>query len=124
MSDRFAYYHEKRKLITIDLEEVLYLESSGNYTKFVERTQTHVVRTTLERALDSLPVKIVFRIAKSYALCTYNVKAFNKSSAWFKRGGDPDLEYTPSKKYYEEALLQLNILDRDFGELIEIPMEE
>jgi DNA-binding LytR/AlgR family response regulator len=124
MSERFYFYHERRKLICIDLHDILYLEASGNYTKFKGKAETHIVRTTLERALELLPEEVVFRISKSYALCAYNVKEFDKSRAWFKKGGEPDIEFTPSRNHYEQAVLKLNILDRDFGEWIEIPMEE
>lgn len=109
MSDRFYLYRDQGKFIRIDLHDILYLQSTGNYTQFEGKNQSHIVRISLERSLELLPEKLFIRPTRSNALCLHNLKAFNKESAWFKEG-EPELEYTPSKKYFDECLKKINFL--------------
>lgn len=62
------FIKSEKRLIQLDLSEVYYLESYGNYVKVWLENEYHLTAGTLTSFVDQLPVSDFFRIHKSYII--------------------------------------------------------
>ena len=66
--------------VTLSLNEILYLEAYGDYTKIVTEKKSHLTLTTLSSFLESLPAGKFMRIHRSYVIAINKVQCFNIKS--------------------------------------------
>ena len=64
-------------IIKIDMNEIYYLESEGNYVIIYERDEKHTVRAKLVDLMEKLPKDIFFQIHRRYAVNFKNITALN-----------------------------------------------
>lgn len=71
------------KLIFLDAEEILYVESDGNYSTIVmDNSQKIVITKKLKEMNDILPENQFFRIHNSYIINLKKIKEFIKSEGY------------------------------------------
>ncbi|TCD07140.1 response regulator transcription factor [Pedobacter frigidisoli] len=91
------------KTIKLDVNEILYLEAFGDYTKIVTDKKVHLTLTTLSRFVDSLPLGKFIRIHRSYVIAKNKVNSFGSKSV------NVDANILPiGKTYLREAKQILN----------------
>ncbi|RFS14127.1 LytTR family DNA-binding domain-containing protein [Emticicia sp. C21] len=68
--------------IKVDLEELLYAESTGNYVKFFLANQTIVSRLTMSEVEVLLPLSAFIRIHRSFIVAKKKITKIDKRSVW------------------------------------------
>jgi two-component system LytT family response regulator len=68
--------------VKLDLSNLLYVESVGNYIRFHLTAQTIVSRLTMSEAEDLLPVKAFVRVHRSFIVAKTKITKIDKRSVW------------------------------------------
>ncbi len=71
--------------IRILLDDILYVESSGNYMQFVIKDQKVLSRLTLSEAEELLPPASFIRIHRSYIVSKKQITKIEKTAVWIKQ---------------------------------------
>jgi DNA-binding LytR/AlgR family response regulator len=71
--------------IRIQLDEILYVESSGNYMQFVLVGQKIVSRLTMGEVEELLPASAFIRIHRSYIVSKRHISKMDKNSVYIKQ---------------------------------------
>lgn len=70
------------ELIRVELDEILYVESNGNYLQFVAATRKIISRLTMNEAQALLPATKFIRIHRSYFVARHKVSKIGSNSVW------------------------------------------
>jgi DNA-binding LytR/AlgR family response regulator len=101
------FIRKDKVLKRIDPEQVMCLETSGNYTKiFLSDRTYYLVRTTLSDALNKLPKEIFIKIHRSLAASIYYIDDISRDHLVIAGEAIPI-----GRQYYESAISQLNIIE-------------
>jgi DNA-binding LytR/AlgR family response regulator len=68
--------------VRVELDEILYAESMGNYVQFVLSDRNVVSRLTMNEAAALLPENCFIRIHRSYLVAKKQVSKIDKKTAW------------------------------------------
>jgi DNA-binding LytR/AlgR family response regulator len=68
--------------VRVDLDDILYAESVGNYVQFVLADRNVVSRLTMAEAEALLPAKAFIRIHRSFIAATKHITKTDKKTAW------------------------------------------
>lgn len=68
--------------VRVELDDILYAESSGNYVQFVLEKQKIVSRLTMSEAEALLPAAFFIRIHRSYIVAKKHINKIEKNSIW------------------------------------------
>ncbi|HLX92503.1 MAG TPA: LytTR family DNA-binding domain-containing protein [Puia sp.] len=71
--------------IRIMLDDVLYVESSGNYMQFVLKDQKILSRLTMNEVEGLLPASLFVRIHRSFIVSKKQITKIEANSVWIKR---------------------------------------
>ena len=71
--------------IRVALDEILYVESSGNYMQFILTNQKILSRLTMNEVEDLLPASAFVRIHRSYIVAKKKITKIEKSAVWIKQ---------------------------------------
>jgi DNA-binding LytR/AlgR family response regulator len=71
--------------IRVELADIFYVESCGNYVQFVMDKQKIVSRLTMSEAEALLPAQDFVRIHRSYIVAKKQVSKIEKRSVWLKQ---------------------------------------
>lgn len=71
--------------IRVDLEDILYAESNGNYVQFVLEKNKIVSRLTMSEAEELLPAPAFIRIHRSYIVAKKRISKIDKNSVWINQ---------------------------------------
>lgn len=74
----FLFVKEGYDWVRVTVEDLLYVESDGNYLTFKEKTRKILTRMTMTEAQELLPKKHFFRIHKSYMVNLNHVQKIEK----------------------------------------------
>lgn len=66
----------------VALDEILYLQSAGNYVQFILTTQKLLSRLTMNEAEALLPAASFTRIHRSYVIANSKITRMDKNSIW------------------------------------------
>src|SRR6266700_5561636 len=75
--------------IRVDLEDILYAESTGNYVQFVLEKNKIVSRLTTSEAEALLPASAFIRIHRSYIVAKKRISKIEKNSVWINQPKRP-----------------------------------
>ncbi|MBO9198694.1 MULTISPECIES: LytR/AlgR family response regulator transcription factor [Niastella] len=75
--------------VRVELEEVLYAESCGNYVQFVTTGQKIASRLTMGEAEALLPASHFIRIHRSYIVALKHITKIDRRAAWIGKGELP-----------------------------------
>ncbi|MBS1598126.1 MAG: response regulator transcription factor [Bacteroidetes bacterium] len=70
--------------IRIELEEILYVQSTGNYMQFVLPDRKIISRLTMNEVEELLPASAFVRIHRSYIVAKTKVHRVEKNAVWIK----------------------------------------
>jgi len=71
--------------IRIELDDILYAESCGNYVQFVLENNKIVSRLTMSEAETLLPTSAFIRIHRSYIVAKKHINKIEKNNVWIKQ---------------------------------------
>ncbi len=71
--------------IRVSLDDILYVESNGNYMQFVLNNQKILSRLTMSEAEELLPKITFVRIHRSYIVSKKQVSKVEKNAIWIKQ---------------------------------------
>ena len=71
--------YEEEKVI---LDEILYVESAGNYMEFVLKNRKLLSRQTMAEVLQILPENQFVRVHRSYLIAVNKVEKISRNSLW------------------------------------------
>ena len=75
--------------IRVELNDILYVESNGNYMQFVLEKQKILSRLTMGEAEALLPAAAFIRIHRSYIVSKKQISKIEKNSIWIKQAELP-----------------------------------
>lgn len=70
------------ELIKIELDDILYVEGTGNYVKYVLKEQNIVTRLTMKETEEILPALDFMRVHRSYIVGKKHISKIKKSDIW------------------------------------------
>ncbi|WP_340112778.1 LytR/AlgR family response regulator transcription factor [Maribellus mangrovi] len=76
----FIYVKENKKVLKIQLDEILYLEGLSEYVKIHTESKKIVTKNSMTNMADKLPDSEFMRIHKSYIVSMSKIQAFTTSS--------------------------------------------
>ena len=68
--------------LRVELDEILYAESVGNYVQFVLADRNIVSRLTMSDAEELLPANVFIRIHRSFIVAAKHITKADKRTAW------------------------------------------
>jgi len=74
----FIFVKEGYDWVRVSIEDLLFIESDGNYLTFKEKSRKILTRMTMTEALEMLPQKHFFRIHKSYLVNLKHIQKIEK----------------------------------------------
>jgi len=111
MTKQSFFYRRDGVLQRINLDEIVLLETAGNYVKFYSRDDVHMVRTSLDAALSQLPKNQFAQIYRSFATVVDHLGIVGKDFVSLMLV--PDKAFPVSKKYYAPLIEKIKIIEAD-----------
>ncbi len=96
----FIFVRSERKMVKINFNEILYIESLGDYLKIFLNTQTIVTRKTMNAIESKLPSKNFIRIHRSFIVSFKEIKSYTNEFIEIKK------KALPISRSYKESVLQ------------------
>lgn len=87
--------------VRVSLEDLLYVESDGNYLTFREKTRKTLTRMTMTEAQELLPKKNFFRIHKSYLVNLSHVQKIERHQVSVSEN-----EFVPIAANYRDDMME------------------
>jgi DNA-binding LytR/AlgR family response regulator len=109
MSKQHFFFRQDGQLKKINLDKVVFLEAAKNYTWFKTLDGDHLVRISLNTAMELLPADKFLRVHRSFAVSFDHISEVGRESVLFT--AFPKLEVPVSRPYYVQFTKQVVILD-------------
>jgi len=95
------FLRSNKKYIQLEIDTVLFIEASGNYTKVITKNETIIVREKISSVLDLLPKEDFLQVHKSFAIAPKHIKSIEGNRIFIS-------DYIiPIGKYYKANITQL-----------------
>ncbi|AUP77704.1 LytR/AlgR family response regulator transcription factor [Flavivirga eckloniae] len=101
-SSDFMFVRSERRMIKIDFDAIIYIESYSDYIKIHLANKAIVTRETISAIEAKLPVKKFLRIHRSYIISIKNITSFTNEEIVINKKSLPI-----SRSYKKEVLLAL-----------------
>ena len=95
------FLRSNKKYIQVEIKEILFLESSGNYLKVVTTKETIIIRSKISDLLTELPVDYFLKVHKSFAVAKNHIKSIEGNRILIQE------HEVPIGKKYKTAVNQL-----------------
>jgi len=99
-STKYLYIRDNRKINKCHVDEILYIESRGEYVRYYTVGKKYMTKGSLSQLERALPGSVFFRIHNSYIVSVNHVTAF--TNAFVEIGG----ETLPISRKYREVAMQ------------------
>ncbi|CAM1369237.1 DNA-binding response regulator [Tenacibaculum soleae] len=96
----FIFVRADRKMIKINLNNILYIESLGDYLKVFTNDTTIVTRETMSNLLSKLPINQFLRIHRSYIISIQKINSYTNEFIEISK------KAIPISRSYKESVLQ------------------
>ena len=93
------FLRSNKKYIQVDIQEILFLESAGNYVKVVTTNDTITIRDKISHLMAKLPVGYFFKVHKSFAVAKKHIKSIEGNRIFIE-----DYEVPIGKMYRQEII--------------------
>ncbi|AEE18375.1 LytTR family two component transcriptional regulator [Dokdonia sp. Hel_I_63] len=101
--ETFSFFRSDRKMIKVDFNNILYIESIGDYLKIHTTNDVIVTRETLLATLEKLPATLFLRTHRSYVVAISNIESFTNEHININNKAIPI-----SRSYRDQVLSILN----------------
>ncbi len=99
-SKNYIFVRSDRKMVKINFEEILYIESLGDYLKVFLENKTVITRETMNNIESKLLINKFIRIHRSY------IVSLNKISSYTNEFIEINKKALPISRSYKESVLQ------------------
>lgn len=99
--DNKIFLRQNKSYIQVDLNSILYIEASGNYTQVVTTEDTIAIREKISDMIETLPENRFIQVHKSFAVATKHIKIVEGNRIFI---GD---HIIPIGKLYKTNIIQL-----------------
>lgn len=99
-SKNFMFVRADRKMVKINFDNILYIESLSDYVKIYTNQDTIITRETISNLDESLPKKQFLRVHRSYII------AINKIDSYTNEYIEIQKKAISISRSYKEAVLQ------------------
>jgi DNA-binding LytR/AlgR family response regulator len=96
----FMFVRSDRKMVKIDFNSVLYIESLSDYVKIFTSEKTIVIRETITSLEEKLPAKKFIRIHRSFIISRQNITSYTNEFIEINQ------KALPISRSYKESVLQ------------------
>ncbi len=69
------FLRENKKYTQVEIDSILFLEASGNYTKVITKNETLTIREKISELLNSFQAEDFIQIHKSFAVAVKHIKS-------------------------------------------------
>jgi DNA-binding LytR/AlgR family response regulator len=114
MPKQIFCYRKDGALQTINLDEIVVMETADNYLKFFMHKEIIVVRTSLEAALNQLPADRFIQIHRSYAVAIDQINKIEKDSLTLRIS--PETILPVSRTGYAALMERIQIIETGAGD--------
>ena len=94
------FVRSDRKMVKIDFNAILYIESLSDYLKIFTKEKTIVIRETISSLEEKLPSKKFIRIHRSF------IVSFKSISSYTNEFIEVNQKALPISRSYKESVLQ------------------
>lgn len=108
MYNKHFFLRQDGVLKKIDMDSIVYIEASKNYTKFYGTDDVYMARITFDAAMDLLPENKFLRVHRSFAAAAEHIDVIEKDSVRFV---SIRTEIPVSRKWYAALANLVIILD-------------
>lgn len=98
----FIFVRSDRRMIKIDFDAIIYIESYSDYIKIHLKNETIVTRETISSIEAKLPKKFFIRIHRSFIVSVSNITSYTNDTVIVN-----DKELTISRSYKKEVIIKL-----------------
>ncbi|KPM48478.1 LytR/AlgR family response regulator transcription factor [Jiulongibacter sediminis] len=84
--DRYLFVKDSYDLVRVDLENLLFVQSEGNYLTFHEEDKKTVTRMTMTELVKTLPASHFMRVHKSNVVNLHKVKKIERHQVQVSEG--------------------------------------
>lgn len=96
----FMFVRSDRRMVKVDFNSILYIESLSDYVKIFTTEKTIVIRETIRSLEEKLPRKKFIRIHRSFIISFKNITSFTNESIEINN------KALPISRSYKESVLQ------------------
>lgn len=75
-TESFIHFRADRKILKVELDDILYIESLKDYIKVVTRTKTFLTKHSISSLEENLPANAFIRIHRSYIISINKIDFF------------------------------------------------
>ncbi|MBV5312004.1 MAG: response regulator transcription factor [Prolixibacteraceae bacterium] len=101
---KFIFVKDGYKQIKICIEDILYIQSEGNYLNIVSNNEKVLVRMTFQSLMEKLPANLFFRVHLSYVVNFSHIQKIEDNHIFIQ-----DTKIPMGTKYREKLLNFLNL---------------
>ncbi len=95
------FLRSNKKYIQVEVDTILFIEASGNYTKVISKTGTITIREKLSSVLELLPKENFLQVHKSFAVAPMHIKSIEGNRVFIEENS------IPIGKLYKTNVIQL-----------------
>lgn len=99
-NNAFMFVRSDRKMVKIDFNSILYIESLSDYLKIFTTEKTIVIRETISSLEEKLPPKNFIRIHRSFIVSLKNISSYTNEFIEINQ------KALPVSRSYKESVLQ------------------
>ena len=95
------FLRSNKKYIQVEVDSILFIEASGNYTKVITKKETITIREKISSVLELLPKENFLQVHKSFAIAPIHIKSIEGNRIFVE-------DYIiPIGKLYKTNIIQL-----------------
>ncbi|RIV31638.1 DNA-binding response regulator [Flagellimonas lutimaris] len=95
------FLRSDKKYTQVEIDNILFIEASGNYTKVITKLETITVREKISSVLDVLPKEDFLQVHKSFAVAPKHIKSIEGNRIFIAD------HIVPVGKVYRTNIVQL-----------------
>ncbi|WP_299623892.1 LytTR family DNA-binding domain-containing protein [uncultured Tenacibaculum sp.] len=100
IEDHFLFVRSERKMVKVNFNEIIYIESLSDYLKIHLIDKTIVTRETISNIETKLPEKLCIRVHRSFIVSVNFIEAYTNEYV------EIDKKAIPISRNYKESVLQ------------------
>ena len=101
---KFIFVKDGYKQIKICIEDILYIQSEGNYLNIITNTEKVLARMTFQSLMEKLPANLFFRVHLSYVVNFRHIQKIEDNHIFIQ-----DTKIPMGIKYKEKLLNFINL---------------
>ncbi len=96
-----VFLRSNKRYVQIEIDTILFIEASGNYTKVVTNSETITIREKLSSVLELLPNEDFLQVHKSFAIAPKHIKSIEGNRIFITE------HFIPIGKLFKTNVMQL-----------------